>query len=320
MGTPDFAVPALREVARRCDVVAVVTQPDRPRGRGLETAPSAVARAAAELGLDVVKPENPNADEFVRALAALAPDLFAVVAFGAILRPKLLAVPRIGAINLHGSLLPEYRGASPVQRALWDGREATGVSTLWMDQGIDTGDLILEQRVPISDDDDAGTLAARLAEAGAPLLAESLVMALAGRAPRRAQDSARASYAKKLRKEDGIVDWGEPSRTVWNRQRAVTPWPGATTWFRGERMRLERTRVLSSAGSGGEPGTVLGVGETGVEVACGLGSLAIGKLKPEGRALLAATDWARGARLVAGERFTSERKSAFYSLLTCGRR
>ena len=306
MGTPDFAVPALREVARRCDVVAVVTQPDRPRGRGLATAPSPIALAATVLGLAVLKPEDPNSDTSVAAIAALAPDLFAVVAFGAILKPALLAVPRLGAINLHGSLLPEYRGASPVQRALWDGRDTTGVTTLWMDQGIDTGDAILGQRVAISDDDDAGTLAARLAEAGAPLLAESLVMAFEGRAPRRVQDGARASYAKKLKKEDGVVDWSGPSRTVWNHQRAVTPWPGATTWFRGERLKLERTRVLSSAGAGGEPGTVLGVGASGVEVACGAGSLEIAKLKPEGRALLIATDWARGARLVAGERFTSE--------------
>jgi methionyl-tRNA formyltransferase len=305
MGTPEFAVPALREVARRGDVVAVVTQPDRPRGRGLAATPSPIARAAESLGLTVLKPEDPNADQIHRALAALAPDLFAVVAFGAILSPALLAVPRLGAINLHGSLLPDYRGASPVQRALWDGREITGVTTLWMDQGIDTGDVILDHEVPISDDDNAGTLAARLADAGAPLLAESLVLAYQGRAPRVPQDRARGSYARKLRKTDGAVDWTRDARAVWNHQRAVTPWPGATTHFRGGSVRLERTRVATPEGGGGEPGTVLGVGATGIEVACGAGSLAIERLKPEGRPLLDASAWARGARLAAGERFTS---------------
>ena len=307
MGTPEFAVPALREVARSCDVAAVVTQPDRARGRGLSAAPSPIARAAEALGLAVLKPANPNAEETRRALAELSPDLIAVVAFGAILTRDLLAVPRLGAINLHGSLLPEYRGASPVQRALWDGREVTGGTTLWMDEGIDTGDMILREEVEIRDDDNAGTLAARLAEAGAPLLARSLVLAFEGRAPRTPQDRARGSYAKKLGKADGAVDWTRDSRAVWNHQRAVTPWPGATTWFRGERVRLERTRVASPAGVRGEPGAVVEIGAAGIEAACGDGSLEIEKLKPEGRALLDATAWARGARLAAGERFNSER-------------
>ena len=307
MGTPEFAVPALREVVRSCDVAAVVTQPDRPRGRGLSAAPSPIALAAEALGLTVLKPANPNAEETRRALAELEPDLFAVVAFGAILTPELLAVPRLGAINLHGSLLPEYRGASPVQRALWDGRKITGVTTLWMDEGIDTGDMILREEIEIRDDDNAGMLAARLAEAGAPLLARSLVLAFEGRAPRTPQDRSRGSYAKKLGKADGAVDWTRDSRAVWNHQRAVTPWPGATTWFRGERVRLERTRVAAPEGIRGEPGAVVGIGAAGIEVACGDGSLEIEKLKPEGRALLDATAWARGARLAAGERFNSER-------------
>ena len=309
MGTPEFAVPALREVARRTDVVAVVTQPDRPRGRGLALAPSPVAAAAAELGLAVLKPERPNDEATRAALAALEPDLFAVVAFGAILSPELLRVPRLGAINLHGSLLPDYRGASPVQRALWDGRAATGVTTLWMDEGIDTGDTILAAEDGIRDDDDAATLAARLAERGAPLLAESLVQAFEGRAPRRPQDRARGSYARKLAKRDGEVNWSAGARAVWNQQRAVTPWPGAATSFRGERVRLERTRVASDAGRQGEPGTVLALGEA-VNVACGAGTLDILEIRPAGRSRLKAADWARGARLEIGERFVSETQVA----------
>lgn len=306
MGTPEFAVPALREVARRTDVVAVVTQPDRPRGRGLALTPSPVATLAAQLGLDVMKSARPNDDATLAALAALKPDLFAVVAFGAILSPALLRVPRLGAINLHGSLLPAYRGASPVQRALWEGREATGVSTLWMDEGIDTGDTILEAQERILDDDDAGTLAARLAERGAPLLAESLAQAFEGRAPRRPQDRARGSYARKLMKSDGEVNWSGEARAIWNHQRAVTPWPGAGTAFRGERLKLERTRVASETGRSGEPGTVLALGDRAVNVACGAGTLDILEIRPAGRTRLSASDWARGARLQPGERFGSE--------------
>jgi methionyl-tRNA formyltransferase len=307
MGTPEFAVPALREVARRTDVVAVVTQPDRPRGRGLNRAPSEVADVASELRLTVMKPEHPNDDATRAALAELKPDLFAVVAFGAILSPALLQVPALGSINLHGSLLPEYRGASPVQRALWDGRSVTGVTTLWMDQGIDTGDMILQASEPIRDDDYAGTLAARLAERGAPLLAESLILAFEGRAPRTPQQKASGSYARKLAKSDGEVNWSDSSRTVWNHQRAVTPWPGAGTAFRGDRVRLERTRVASESGASGEPGTVLTLGSAAVNVACGTGTLDILEIRPAGRTRLAAADWARGARLKPGERFVSER-------------
>ena len=306
MGTPEFAVPALREVARRHDVVAVVTQPDRPRGRGLALTASPVATLAASLGLDVMKPARPNDDASLAALAALEPDLFAVVAFGAILSPALLRVPRLGAINLHGSLLPDYRGAAPVQRALWDGREVTGVTTLWMDEGIDTGDMILAAEEAILDDDDAGTLAARLAERGAPLLAESLAQAFEGRAARRPQDRSRGSYARKLTKADGELDWSAAARTIWNHQRAVTPWPGAGTAFRGERVRLERTRVASEAGRAGEPGTVLALGDRAVNVACGAGTLDILEIRPAGRPRLNASDWARGARLQPGERFVGE--------------
>ena len=182
MGTADFAVPALRAVARSCDVVLVVTQPDRPRGRGQQLGPSPVAEEARALGLAVAKPVDVNEPEWRERLAGLGLDLVAVVAYGAILAPELLGVPRLGCVNLHGSLLPDYRGASPVQRALWDGRIGTGATTLWMDEGIDTGDCILQRWVGIEPADNAGTLSARLAEVGGPLLAETLLLAHAGKA------------------------------------------------------------------------------------------------------------------------------------------
>src|SRR5262245_45661839 len=254
MGSPEFAVPALRAVAAACDVARVVTQPDRPSGRGLETRASAVAVAAGELGLSLMRPPSMKDRAVIAELRDTRADAFAVVAFGAILTPEVLALPRAGCVNLHGSLLPDYRGASPVQRALWDGRSETGVCTLFMDEGIDTGDVIACRREPVRDDDDAASLAARLAAIGAPLLAESVVQAAEGRAPRTPQDRAAGSYAGKLRKEDGVVDWSLPSRVAWSHARAVTPWPGATTMFRGKRVILTRA-LPEEASVDATPGT-----------------------------------------------------------------
>ena len=303
MGTPEFAVPSLRAVTAACDVVRVVTQPDRPRGRGQHTSGSPVAVAASELGLPVMRPADMKAPEVHDELAGLNADVFAVVAFGAILTPAVLALPRAGCVNLHGSLLPDYRGASPVQRALWVGRSETGVCTLFMDEGIDTGDVIQRARAAVRDDDDAATLAARLAELGAPLLAESVGLAAEGRAPRAPQDRAAGSYAKKLRKQDGDVDWALPARTVWAHARAVTPWPGATTVFRGKRVLLVRARPEAGAVDAAAPGTLLRSDHEGLRVACADGVLLVTRLKPEGRAELDAAEWARGARPQPDERF-----------------
>jgi methionyl-tRNA formyltransferase len=300
MGTPEFAVPSLRAVARRCDVRVVVTRPDRSKGRGRKNAPSEVALAAESLGLEVVKPESINDAEVVAALRERAPDLFAVVAFGGILSPETLAVPRIGSLNLHGSMLPEYRGASPVQRALWDGRSSTGVSTMWIDEGLDTGDVVLQRWAPIEPGDDAGSLASRLAELGAPLLAESLVLASNGRATRRPQSTGRATYAPKLRKEHGCIDWTLDAVSVWNRQRAVTPWPGATTAHGRKQVRIERCEPEHMLALDQAPGTLIEIREHGVVVACGRGALRLIAVLPESRRSMDAGEWARGARLAPG--------------------
>jgi methionyl-tRNA formyltransferase len=310
MGTPDFAVPALRAVARTCDVALVLTQPDRPKGRGRALAESEVALEAARLSLPVEKPADMKAETVRTRLAALEPDLFAVVAFGAILSPALLALPRLGAVNLHGSLLPEYRGASPVQRALWDGRAFSGVTTLFMDEGVDTGEMILQRWLAIAPEDHAGTLAAKLAELGAPLLAESLLLAAAGKAPRRPQAREDGSYARKLRKEDGVVDWGLDATMVWGRQRAVTPWPGATTACEGRRLLVTAAWPHHRLEVPEPPGTVLAVTREGVMVACGPGVLLVTRVKPEGRAEMSAAEWARGARLATGARLMLEKEAA----------
>jgi methionyl-tRNA formyltransferase len=309
MGTPAFAVPALKAVAAACELAAVVTQPDRPSGRGRKVSPSAVATTAEELNTRVMKPENVNVPEFRQTLSRMNVDLFAVVAFGAILSRDVLALPRLGSINLHGSLLPDYRGASPVQRALWDGRVGTGVTTLWMDEGIDTGDVILQRWVAIEPRDDAGALAARLADAGAPLLAESLTLAHAARAPRLAQDRGAGSYARKLSKQDGQVDWSLDVEAVWNRQRAVTPWPGASAWFRGNALQLLETRPLHRLTAAEPPGTVLDVTSEGIDLACGTGALRVFRLKAESRGEMNAAEWARGARVVRGDRMETNKEA-----------
>jgi methionyl-tRNA formyltransferase len=306
MGTSEFAVPAFHAVAAACDVVTVVTRPDQPRGRGRLVAESPVGRAAAALGIPCLKPQDPGDAATLEHLRSLAPDLFAVVAFGAILSRDLLAVPRLGSINLHGSLLPDYRGASPIQRALWDGRTGTGVTTLWMDEGIDTGDLILQRWDPIRSEDDAGTLAMRLAVLGAPLLAESLLLAARGAAPRWPQSKDAGSYARKLLKTDGMMRWDRDAESVWNHQRAVTPWPGASTLLRGKPVLVTRARPLHRLALDDEPGTILGIEGEGILVACSPGALLVMALKPEGRAEMSGADWARGARPQTGERFGTE--------------
>lgn len=303
MGTPDFAVPSLQAMAAGCEVVVVVTRPDQPRGRGQAVTESPIARAATELGLPLIKPAHVGDEPTVGALRRMAPDLLAVVAFGSILTAEMLGVPRLGSINLHGSLLPDYRGASPVQRALWDGRASTGVTTLWMDEGIDTGDLLLQRWEPIHPEDDAGSLARRLSALGAPLLLETLQRAARGDALRMPQDKEAGSYARKLAKQDGAVEWSLAAEVVWSRQRAVTPWPGASTTLRGKPVLLTRTRPLHRLETGVAPGTILGVDGEGVVVGCGPGALHVLALKPEGRAEMPGAAWAHGARPAPGERF-----------------
>jgi methionyl-tRNA formyltransferase len=302
MGTPEFAVPSLHAVHEACDVAAVVTQPDRGRGRGRRMTPSEVGAAAEALGLQVLKPERVNAPEAVQTLKEMKPDLFAVVAFGSILRDALLAVPRLGSINLHGSLLPAYRGAAPIQRAIWDGLDTTGVTTMWMDEGLDTGDMILRRELSITPGENAGALSERLATLGAPLLAESLVLAQAGRAPRTPQPDEGASYAKKMRKEDGWLTFDTDAHAIWNRQRAVTPWPGATVRYRGQTLRIERCAPGVHDRMGEPPGTVLEIDAGGVAVACATGALRLLRVRPASKSEMPAADWARGARVEPGDR------------------
>jgi methionyl-tRNA formyltransferase len=303
-GTPEFAVPALAAVADRFEVLLAVAQPDRPKGRGRALAAPPVKDAAIARGIPVLQVESPNAPSTLFALRAVRPDLFVVVAYGAILSPELLAVPKLGAINLHASLLPRYRGASPIQAALLDGLGETGASTMWMDAGLDTGDLIATTKLAIAPDETAGELSTRLAAAGATLLAETIAAVEAGTATRTPQSAEGASVTKKIRKDAGALDFAQPAARVHDRARAMTPWPGALATFAGEPVRFARTRVADGAGA---PGAVLGIGPSGgLLVACGTGALEVLRVVPAGRAEMDAQAWWHGRRNEKdGTRFTT---------------
>jgi methionyl-tRNA formyltransferase len=310
-GTPEFATPALEALAKEFDVALVVAQPDRPQGRGRVVAAPPVKERALALGLPCMQAEKPNGPGAIAALGHLRADLFVVVAYGAILSPGLLAVPRLGCVNLHASLLPRHRGASPIQAALLAGETTSGNTTMWMAEGLDTGDIILQRPLAIGPDETAGELSRRLADAGAGLLVETIRRIESGDAPRVPQDEAKATVTRKIRKADGRLEFAQPAKAVHDRARAMTPWPGALAAFDGTGVRLERTRLVGDAGpgaAGGAPGAILGEGEGGgLRVACAPGQIEVLRVRPAGRPEMSALDWWRGLRMGKGSapRFTS---------------
>lgn len=298
MGTPDFAVPALDALHRSGHrVVHVVTQPDRPRGRGRKPTPPPVKAAALKMGLPVVQPESTRAPEFLRAVRTLAPDLLVVVAFGQILKPALLEIPRMGAINIHASLLPRYRGPAPIQWAIINGESETGVTTMFMDAGMDTGDILLTRSDPISAEDTAGILHDRLSVVGAELLIETLSGFETIRPT--PQEDAKSSYAPMLKKQDGHIQWDQSARAIDCRVRGVTPWPGAYTFLEGRRIKLFRTEPLDEPASA-PPGTVVPGFPDELRVATGRGVLSLLELQGESGRRLPVADFLRGRALPPG--------------------
>src|SRR3954470_837197 len=256
-GTPQFAVPTLAElVAAGHNVRLVVSQPDRPSGRGMEVAITPVKELAASLGLPVVQPEKiKNNEDFRAQLEAARPDAIVVVAYGRIIPKWMIDLPRFGNINLHASLLPKYRGAAPIQWAIAGGETVSGATTMRIDEGLDTGPMLLQRELPIALEDMAVTYAPRLAEAGAKLMIETLVGLEAGSITPRPQDDARATLAPLLKKEDGRIDFARSALEIHNRVRGFQPWPGQYTTFRGKRLRLWRTAVVEGdSRAGGDPG------------------------------------------------------------------
>ena len=303
-GTPDFAVPSLERLAERHEIAGVLSRPARPVGRGRRVEEPAVAAFARERGWPVLAPEKPNDPTFLDEFRRLSPDLVAIVSFGKILSEAFLAIPRLGCFNVHFSLLPEYRGASPVQSALADDRTETGVTVFRLVKRMDAGPVLGTRRVAIEPEETAGVLLARLGRIGADLLLETVGRIEDGTAVEVAQDEAKATYCRTLAKSDGLVDWSRPASEVVARFRAYTPWPGAFTWWTGRSMRIVLASVRVVDGRG-EAGAVIGVGEEGAVVAAGQGAVRIEKLQPAGKREMAAGEFVRGYRLGVGEAFGS---------------
>jgi methionyl-tRNA formyltransferase len=294
-GTPDFALPSLAAcLASGAEVVAVYTQPDRPAGRGRKLSPSPVKQAAYAAGVPIEQPVSLKAVGAQATLAALRPDLLVVVAYGLILPPAVLGLPTHGCWNVHASLLPRWRGAAPIQRAILAGDRVTGVSLMQMDAGLDTGAVLLERSTPIHADDTGGSLHDRLAELGAQVLAEGLAALLAGTVPpARAQADTGASYAHKLEKSQAELDWQQAAVTLERQVRAFDPWPVATTHIAGEPVRVWAAQALDREHAA-VPGSVLAAGAEGIDVACGNGALRINALQRAGGRRLSAADYLNG--------------------------
>ncbi|HEU0154107.1 MAG TPA: methionyl-tRNA formyltransferase [Arenimonas sp.] len=290
-GTPGFAVPCLRAAAGRDEVVAVYTQPDRPAGRGRQPTASPVKVEALARGLPVYQPENFKTAAAREQLRALQPDLMVVVAYGLILPQSVLDIPRLGCWNVHASLLPRWRGAAPIQRALEAGDTETGVCLMQMEKGLDTGPVLLSLSTPISAEDTGGTLHDRLAALGAEVLGDGLKLLRAGMRPiPQPQPVEGVTYAHKLDKAEARLDWSRPARELANRVRAFDPWPVAEAELAGERVRIHAAsaRELAHAAA---PGTVLAAGRDGIDIACGDGALRLLRVQREGGRPMAAADY-----------------------------
>jgi methionyl-tRNA formyltransferase len=298
-GSPAFAVPSLRVLATMHDVRLVVTQPDRPAGRGQALLAPAVKQEALALGLPTFQPTTLKDGAAEVRLRGLGADAFVVVAYGRILPPALLALPRLGCWNLHASLLPRYRGAAPIQRALMNGDDVTGACVMQMEAGLDTGPVAARCETPILPTDTAASLADRLAAEGAALLAGALVEIAAGRASLEAQDHGAATLAPMLAKEDGLLDFTRPARLVSAQARGVDPWPGAWTRLDGEALKLFGVQVVPGSG---EPGEVLGLAPAGLIVACGTDAVACADLQLPGRRRLPAAAVIAGRPIPPGSR------------------
>ncbi len=309
MGTPDFAVPSLLSVAQSGhDLVGVVTRPDRPRGRGQQMQPADVKAAVASLGLDVpvLQPESLRDENFHAQLQALEPDLLAVVAF-LILPRSVLAIPKLGSVNVHPSLLPKYRGAAPIQWAIINGETETGVTIFQLSPRVDAGDILIQQKVAIGDDETAGELYERLKVMGAELLIRAIDGMADGSVIPVPQTDEGVSRAPKLEKEDGEIDWAKGAGDIRNLIRGTNPFPGAFTLWQNKLLKVHRATVETEMG---EAGTVIGVdGKRGLIVGTGKGVLALDEVQPAGKKRMSGADFVRGYRIEVGERLGRDAKA-----------
>src|SRR6476659_716628 len=300
MGTPEFAVPSLEALLKSDDrVVGIVTQPDRPRGRGQRLSPSPVKVIAQRDEIPLLQPTKMKDPSFMAELSGWKPDVIAVAAFGRIWPPAILSLPHRGCVNVHGSLLPKYRGAGPIQWALINGETETGITTMLMDEGMDTGAMLLQTSMAIGPDDTAGSLSARLAEVGGRLLVETLAQLKAGTLTARPQDHSQATLAPLLKKEDGAINWAMPATSIANRIRGLTPWPGAFTFLNADRWTISRAAAISEP-TALLPGQITALRKDAIHVATGQGVLAIRELQPAHSRRMPAAQYLAGHLLQVG--------------------
>jgi len=304
MGTPRFAVPSLAAISESVDVTLVLCNPDRPAGRGRSMASSPVKEEAVRRGIPVFQPEKARHPDAVARVAAEAPDLIVVVAYGHILPKSILDIPRIGCINVHASLLPKYRGAAPINWAVARGETETGVTIMRMDEGMDTGPILHVREMPIGEEDTAETMFSKLSILGAEALREALRKQREGTLCETPQDAALATYAPMLKKGHGRIDWSRPAGEVRNLVRGMTPWPSAFAVHAGKTLKVLSSAVAGGSGAAGEPGEVVALGRDGISVACGGGVLRLLVVQPEGGKTMDAWAYAQGRRVATGERLS----------------
>ncbi|MFA5388404.1 MAG: methionyl-tRNA formyltransferase [Candidatus Omnitrophota bacterium] len=301
-GSSDFAVPVLEKLAREENVVLAVTQPDRKKGRSLKTAPTAVKSKAKELGIKVFQPPLINSGESIRSLKSFNADLFIVVSFGQILSKQVLSLPKLFCLNIHASLLPGYRGAAPINRAIAAGEKETGVTIMRMNEKMDEGDIILKEAIAIDDNDDAVSLSKKLSGRGAVLALKAVKLIKDNKAEFIAQDNSRATYAPKLKKEEGLIDWNSGAEEISNKIRAFTPWPGCYTHLNKKILKIWKASPLADPGQGSlKPGDMLKAGKNGILIKTGNGVLKIEELQLE------------GSRRMTAEEFLAGHKQYFFS-------
>ncbi|HWR44781.1 methionyl-tRNA formyltransferase [Sporomusa sp.] len=304
MGTPDFAVPCLEMLVKEgYHISAVVTQPDRPKGRGQKLAYSPVKEAALAYNLPVLQPDSIRTDEFYNHIAELSPDVIIVVAFGQFLPKKILDMPAYGCINVHASLLPKYRGSAPIHWAIIHGETTTGITTMYMDVGMDTGDMILKAELPILPADTTGSLHDKLKVLGAVVLADTLKQIEAGLAPRHPQNEAEATYAQMLNRDTERIDWHQPAVAIHNLVRGLNPWPVAYCSLQNKSLKIWKTKVHNESQPCTEPGRVVQITKEGLVVETGKGTIEMLEVQPESKRRMKASDCVCGYCLTIGNLF-----------------
>ncbi|MEW6609356.1 MAG: methionyl-tRNA formyltransferase [bacterium] len=299
MGTPDFALPSLEKIARsEYELIGVITQPDKPTGRGYKITPPKVKELAQKLNLKVWQPTSLKNKEGLELVKRLEPDLVIVVAFGQILSPEFLHIPKLGSINLHASLLPKYRGSAPIQRVIIQGETKTGVTVMWISEELDAGDIILQQEIEISFLDTAGTLSQKIASTGAELLLKAIKLIKEEKAPRIKQDTSQVSYAPKLNKENGLINWKKTNLEIYNLIRGLNPFPGAHIYYKNQLLKVWETAIINEEWLPGEVLKILK--DKGPVIGTGKGCLLIKQIQPANKKRLSGIEFVNGYRIKEG--------------------